>query len=173
MRFSWAVNYCQNCVPNTCLISKSVSTFYSMSFNNDNHNSVLWEELDKNNCLIQGLKEESDEPCHSWASLKPQMVKNLHAVQETWVLSLGQEDPLQKGMATHSSILAWKIPWREEPGRLHSLGSQSVWLNHVTKNTAAVRQPNDQIPFSFSEEERNALWVFPQNHGDHYYPIIY
>ena len=53
-----------------------------------------------------------------------QMVKNLPAIQETWVSSLGQEDPLQKEMATHSSILAWRIPWTEEPGRLQSMGSQ-------------------------------------------------
>ena len=53
-----------------------------------------------------------------------QIVKNLPAVQETQVLSLGQEDPLEKGMATHSSILAWTIPWIEEPGRLQSMGLQ-------------------------------------------------
>ena len=52
------------------------------------------------------------------------MVKNLPAMQETRVPSLGQEDPLEKGMATHSSILAWEIPWTEEPGRLQSTGSQ-------------------------------------------------
>ena len=52
------------------------------------------------------------------------MVKNLPAIQETWVRSLGQEDPLEKGIATHSSILAWRIPWTEEPGRLQSMGSQ-------------------------------------------------
>ena len=51
-----------------------------------------------------------------------QMVRKLPAVQETWVRSLGQEDPLVKGMATHSSILAWRIPWREEPGMLQSMG---------------------------------------------------
>ena len=50
---------------------------------------------------------------------------NLAAVQETQVHSLGQEDPLGKGMATHSSILDWRIPWREEPGGLQSMGSQS------------------------------------------------
>ena len=53
------------------------------------------------------------------------MVKNLPAMQETWVRSLGQEDPLEKEMATHSSILAWRIPWTEEPDRLQSIGSQS------------------------------------------------
>ena len=55
-----------------------------------------------------------------------QMVKNLPAVQETQVPSLIWEDPLEKGIATHSSILAWRIPWREEPGRLQSIGSQRV-----------------------------------------------
>ena len=60
------------------------------------------------------------------ASLVAQMVKNLPAMQETQVQSLGQEDPLQKGMATHSSILAWKVPWTEKPGRLQPMGSQRV-----------------------------------------------
>ena len=50
-----------------------------------------------------------------WASLVAQMVKNLPAMQETWVQSLGLKDPLEKGMATHSSTLAWRIPWTEEP----------------------------------------------------------
>ena len=52
-----------------------------------------------------------------WSSLVAQMVKTLPAMQETWVRSLGQEDPLEKGMATHSSILAWRIPRTEDPGR--------------------------------------------------------
>ena len=54
------------------------------------------------------------------------MVKNLPAMQETWVQSLDGEDPLEKGMATHSSILAWRIPWTEEPSRLQSMGSLRV-----------------------------------------------
>ena len=54
-----------------------------------------------------------------------QMVKYLPAMQETWVQFLGQEDPLEKGMATHCSTLAWRIQWTEEPGRLQSMGSQS------------------------------------------------
>ena len=68
-----------------------------------------------------------------WASLIAQLVKNLPAMQETWVWSLGQEDPLEKEMATHSSILAWRIPWTEEPGRLQSMGLQESdtpeWLS--------------------------------------------
>ena len=54
------------------------------------------------------------------------MVKNPPALGEIWVQSLGWEDPLEKGMATHSSILAWRIPWTEEPGRLQSMRSQRV-----------------------------------------------
>ena len=58
--------------------------------------------------------------------LVAQMVKRLSTVQETWVRSLGWEDPLEKEMAIHSSTLAWKIPWTEEPGRLQSRGLQRV-----------------------------------------------
>ena len=58
-----------------------------------------------------------------------QMVKNLTAMQETQVQSLGQEDPLERGMATHSSILAWKIPWTEESDGLHSMELQRVRHN--------------------------------------------
>ena len=63
------------------------------------------------------------------ASLVAQTVKNLPAMQETWVQSLGREDPLEKEMATHSSILAWSIPWTEKPGRLLSMGLQRVKHN--------------------------------------------
>jgi len=63
---------------------------------------------------------------YSGASLVAQTVKNLPAMQETWVQSLGQGDPLEKGMATHSSILAWKMPWTEEPGGLRSIALQRV-----------------------------------------------
>ena len=68
----------------------------------------------------------------SGASLPPlvaQKVKRLPAMQETWVRSLGREDPLEKEMATHSSTLAWKIPWTEEPGRLQSMELQRVGHN--------------------------------------------
>ena len=58
------------------------------------------------------------------ASLIAQLVNHLPAVQKTWVRFLGWEDPLEKEMATHSSILAWRIPWKEEPDRLQSMGSQ-------------------------------------------------
>jgi len=60
------------------------------------------------------------------ASLIAQLVKNLPAVQETWVSFLGWEDHVEEKMATHSSILAWRTPWTEEPGRLQSMGSQEL-----------------------------------------------
>ena len=65
-------------------------------------------------------------------SLVAQMVKNLPAIRETWVRSLGPKDPLEKEIATHSSILAWKILWTEEPGGLQSIGSQRVGHNWAT-----------------------------------------
>ena len=67
------------------------------------------------------------------------MVKNQPAMQETWVQSLGREDSLEKGMATHSSILAWEIPWTEEPGGLQSMGSQRVG------NNLAMEQQQQQL----------------------------
>ena len=63
---------------------------------------------------------------YSWASLVAQMVKNLPTMQDTWVQSLGQEDSPEEEMATHSSVLAGKIPWTEGPGGLQSMGSQRV-----------------------------------------------
>ena len=63
---------------------------------------------------------------NNWTSLVAQMVKHLPTIWESRVWSLGQEDPLEKEMATHSSVLAWKISWTEEPGRLQSMGSQRV-----------------------------------------------
>ena len=70
-----------------------------------------------------------------WGFPVAQMVKNLPAMQEIWVQSLGQLDPLEKGMATHSSILAWRIPWTEEPGGLQFTGSLRVGHNWATNNT--------------------------------------
>ena len=66
--------------------------------------------------------------------LEAQMVKNLPAMQDTRVWSLDQEDPLEKGMSTHSSILAWRIPWIEEAGRLQSMELQRIGHDWVTKN---------------------------------------
>ena len=66
------------------------------------------------------------------------MVKNLLAVQETWVRSLGWEDPLKEGMANHSSILVWRIPWAEEPGGLQSMGLQMSWSQLKPLSTHVV-----------------------------------
>ena len=66
------------------------------------------------------------------ASLVAQRLKRLPAMRETWVRSLGREDPLEKEMATHSSILAWRIPWMEEPGGLYPTGSQRVGYDLAT-----------------------------------------
>ena len=71
-------------------------------------------------------------------SLVAQMVKNLRAMWETWIRSLGWEDPLEKRMATHSCILGWKVPWTEKPGEPWSMGLQRVrhdWLSDCTYGT--------------------------------------
>ena len=70
-----------------------------------------------------------EKPYRDWASLVAQMVKNLPSIKVTWVRSLGWEDHLEKGMATHSSILAWRILWTVKPGRLQSMGLQRVGQN--------------------------------------------
>ena len=76
------------------------------------------------------------------ASLVAQSVKNLPAMQETWVQFLGKEDSLEKGMATQSCILAWKVSWTEEPGGIQSMGSQesetTQQLNHIYYNISIV-----------------------------------
>ena len=74
---------------------------------------------------------------YSWVSLVAQMVKNLLAMQETQVQSLGREDPLEEDMATHSSILAWRSPWTEEPGRLQFMGLQRIRHDWATKHSKA------------------------------------
>ena len=70
-----------------------------------------------------------------------QLVKNPPAMQKTWVESLGREDPLEKEMATHSSILAWRIPWMEEPGGLQSMGLQRVGYDCTTSLSLFMSQP--------------------------------
>ena len=86
-----------------------------------------------------------------------QTVKNLPAMPETWVQSLGQEDPLGKGMATHSSILAWRISRTEEPGRLQSMGSQINVMNKIQElsppNSRETSQDLQGHPASFIATE--------------------
>ena len=83
---------------------------------------------------------------YSWAFLMAQLIKNLPAMRETWVQSLGWEDSLEEGMATHSSILAWRIPWTEEPGGIQSMGSQRV--SHVW------------VTNTFTSGDQMTLWQF-------------
>ena len=80
----------------------------------------------KESDMTERLTHTFTDITHSQASLIAQLVKTLPAVQETQVRFLGWEDPLEKEMATHSSNLAWRIPWTEEHGRLQSMGSQRV-----------------------------------------------
>ena len=91
-----------------------------------------------------------------WASLVAQMVKNLPAMQETWVGSLGWEDSLGKGMATHSSILAWRIPWTEEPGSLQSRASQRVKHNWVTN----IPSQHTEMHFTATNLLLTLSWVY-------------
>ena len=79
------------------------------------------------------------------------MGKCLPKMRETWVQSLGQEDLLEKEMATHSSTLAWKIPWIEEPGRLQSMGSQRVWTQ--LSNFTFTFQEGDQFIFIWKGQQ--------------------
>ena len=98
-------------------------------------------------------REEEAKPIITWrcyycifsllrVSLVAQAVKNLPAMQEARVWSLSQEDPLEKEMATHFSILAWEIPWTEEPGRLQSMGSQRIGHNWATSTHRLLKKIN-------------------------------
>ena len=94
----------------------------------------LVAQLVKNPSSIPGSGRSAGEGTgyplqYSWASLVAQLVKNSPAMQETWVQSLGWEDPLEEGMATHCSVLAWRIPWTEESGGLQFMESQRVRNN--------------------------------------------
>ena len=91
------------------------------------------------------------------------VVRNLRAIQETQVLSLGREDPLEKGMATHSSILDWRIPWTEEPGGLRSMGSQRVrhnWVINTFTSLQRLKCPRRVKPVV------NAQWMLCQQKKD-------
>ena len=94
------------------------------------------------------------------ACLVVQLVKNLLAVQETWVWSLGWEDPQKKEMATHSSILAWRIPWTEEPGGLQSMGSQRVVHDWAT-NTYFCPLPLAATPWPSLQDQQEEFFLLP------------
>ena len=97
---------------------------------------ILWCQTFPRQCLDNQLSHCFT--CH-WTSLVAQMVKRLSTMWEAWVRSLGQEDPLEKEMAIHSSTIAWKIPWTEEPGRLQSMGLQRVGHDWATSLSLAIR----------------------------------
>ena len=82
------------------------------------------------------------------------MVKNPPAVQETLVQSLGQETSLEKGMATHSCILAWRIPWTEDPGEVQSMGSQRVRHDWVTNTFAFIHRKKILRTYSYRKKHR-------------------
>ena len=93
------------------------------------------------------------------ASLVAQMGKNLSAMQETWVRSLGWEDLLEKEMATHSGVLAWRIPWTEQPGGLQSRGhreSDTTWQLNNIKEASTETRVQDWVP-----TEARERWVGP------------
>ena len=112
------------------------------------------------------------------ASLVAQRLKRLPPMQETWVWSLGQEDPLEKEMVTHSSILAWRIPWTEKPGRLQSKGSQRVGHDWATSLTHSLTH---SLNHSVRGESRlrttwgNCIYCahLCRTHGMSYMVIIY
>ena len=96
---------------------------------------------------------------HMPAFLISQIVKNLPAMQEIWVQSLGQEDLLQKGMATHSNILAWKIPWMEEPHGLQSMWLQRVRHDWMTNTFTFKRKRRDQSSLSPHIHQGETTWM--------------
>ena len=120
--------------------------------------------------------------CGWWPSLVAQMVTNLPAVEETWVWSLGWEDLLEKRIATHSSILVWRIPWMEEPGRLQSKRSQRVGHSWVTNTFTLSSGRWDEGWVSEGDEWRRRwhwrwTWGLRRNHpcrtGDYEIRVIF
>ena len=124
--------------------------FHTLEKEMATHSSVLaWESQGRGSlvgCRLWGRTELDTTEATSqqqqqqhvyWSSLLAQIVKNMPVMQETWIWSLGQEDPLKKGMAAHSSILAWRVSWTEEPGRLQSVESQRIGHNWAT-NTSTI-----------------------------------
>ena len=95
---------------------------------------------------------------NSGASLVAQMAKNLHARRETWVQSLGWEDPLEKGMTTHSSILAWRIPSTEESNGLQSMGLQTVRQDWATNTFIFIHNYNFFATSLFSKLLKHLFW---------------
>ena len=112
------------------------------------------------------------------SSLVAQTVKRLPTMWATWVRSLGREDPLEKEMAPHSSILAWKIPWTEEPGTLQSVGSQRVRLHftfHFTLGELRLKElshNSDDILFTAVATGCGGMWEGGSGWGAHVHPWL-
>ena len=122
----------------SCVVSCFISDSHTIQFNKHLSSASIWQGLWaatdlRNSDLFPSLLLDQHSAVLALsavffvASLMTQTIKNLPAMQETCVCSLGQEGPLEKGMATHSSTLAWRIPRTEEPGGLQSVGSHKRW----------------------------------------------
>ena len=121
--------------------------------------------------LIRGLGRSPGEGIsyplqYSWASLMTQMIKNPLAMWNTWVQSLGWEDPLEEGMATHSDILAWRIPWTQEPGGYspwgHEESDTTEWLSavqHIYVSGQWVFGNSLYLPLNFTVNLKY-LWIY-------------
>ena len=108
------------------LVSQTI-TFFKTRFESCVENLIGAEHgMDAFGEAVPGPASHRELRRNCYLSLVAQIVKNLPAILVTWVRSLGWEDPLEEGMATHSSILAWRVPWTEEPGRLQSITLQRV-----------------------------------------------
>ena len=129
---------------------------------------VGWKQTKK---LTHGIKWRTSQvgiggTLSYWTSLVAQMVKRLSTMWETWVRSLGWEDSLEKEMATHASILAWKIPWAEEPGRLQSMGLLRVRHDWVTEHVREHTHTNTHTHTHTKWRARNRviyIWKLFQN----------
>ena len=113
---------------------------------------VFWPE-ELHQLYLWGCKELD---MTEWLSLTSQMVRNLPAMQKIWVQSLGQKDPPRKGMATHSSILAWRIPWTEETGGLQSLGPHRIRHNWVTHTHTHTQRNYKLLPLILNHIWKNS-----------------
>ena len=108
-----------------------------------------------------------------WAALAAQSVKSLPAARETRAQSLGREDPLQKGMATRSSILASRVPWTEEPGRLQSMRSKRVEHSWVTNTQCTMEyhsftEKNEMLPFATTQKDLEMIILSEVGKGKHH-----
>ena len=120
-------------------------------------------------CKLQKNRDHCPEYGGDYKTLA-QMVKNLPAMQETQVQSLGWEDLLEKGMATYSSILAWRISWTEEPGRPQSLGSQRVghgWVTNIFTFPLKLRWASDP---RWVEKRKTIQGLLQESRWDHDFP---